>query len=171
MAIYQGIFFHRKKWKKSWYFYWYSFIKNNEKLKKMAFPRKQTVEPSWDEARDRQKCYQLHQHGPARGGIIEALASSLFVDQYRATYYWKSYTSSFDHTTVDIPYPIRTAKSSTVGPNQYCGGGPRGNLGCRMFFLFICNFFLLDFFFIEQLFFFFNWTIFFLYLVGIHHKN
>ena len=21
--------------------------------------------------RDRQKCYQLHQHGPARGGIIE----------------------------------------------------------------------------------------------------
>ena len=50
--------------------------------------------------------------------------------------YWKSYTSSFDHTTVDIPYPIRTAKSSTVGPNQYCGGGPRGNLGCRMFFFF-----------------------------------
>ena len=42
--------------------------------------------------------------------------------------------SSFDHTTVDIPYPIRTAKSSTVGPNQYCGGGLRGNLGCRMFF-------------------------------------
>ena len=37
---------------------------------------------------------------------------------------------------VDIPYPIRTAKSSTIGPNQYCGGGPRGNLGCRMFFFF-----------------------------------
>ena len=34
--------------------------------------------------RDRQKCYQLHQHGPARSGIIETLASSLFVDQYRA---------------------------------------------------------------------------------------
>ena len=82
MAIYQGIFFHRKKWKKSWYFYWYSFIKNNEKLKKMAFPRKQTVEPSWDEARDRQKCYQLHQHGSVRGGIIETL-TSLFVDPYR----------------------------------------------------------------------------------------
>ena len=41
---------------------------------------------------------------------------------------------SYDHTTVIIPHPIRTAKSSTVGPNQYCGGGPRGNLGCRMFF-------------------------------------
>ena len=38
---------------------------------------------------------------------------------------------SYDHTTVIIPHPIRTAKSSTVGPNQYCGGGPRGNLGCR----------------------------------------
>ena len=33
--------------------------------------------------RDRQKCYQLHQHGPARSGIIETL-TSLFVDQYRA---------------------------------------------------------------------------------------
>ena len=38
---------------------------------------------------------------------------------------------SYDHTTVTIPHPIRTAKSSTVGPNQYFGGGPRGNLGCR----------------------------------------
>ena len=35
---------------------------------------------------------------------------------------------------VNIPHPIRTAKSSTLGPDQYCGGGPRGNLGCRMFF-------------------------------------
>ena len=46
---------------------------------------------------------------------------------------------SYDHTTVIIPHPIRTAKSSTVGPNQYCGGGPRGNLGCRrasFYFLF-----------------------------------
>ena len=43
--------------------------------------------------------------------------------------------SSFDQTTMNIPHPIRTAKSSIVGPNQYCGGGPRGNLGCRMFFL------------------------------------
>ena len=38
---------------------------------------------------------------------------------------------------VDIPHPIRTAQSSTLGPNQYCGGGPRGNLGCRMLFCFL----------------------------------
>ena len=44
--------------------------------------------------------------------------------------------SSFDHTMVDTPHPIRTTKLSTIGPNQYCGGGPRGNLGCRMFFFF-----------------------------------
>ena len=43
--------------------------------------------------------------------------------------------SSFDHTMVDTPHPIRTAKLSTIGTDQYCGGGPRGNLGCRMFFL------------------------------------
>ena len=43
--------------------------------------------------------------------------------------------SSFDHTMVDTPHPIRTAQLSTIGPDQYCGGGPRGNLGCRMFFL------------------------------------
>ena len=43
--------------------------------------------------------------------------------------------SSFDHTMVDTPHPIRTAKLSTIGPDQYCGGGPRGNLGCRMFFV------------------------------------
>ena len=35
---------------------------------------------------------------------------------------------------VDTPHPIRTAKLSSIGPDQYCGGGPRGNLGCRMFF-------------------------------------
>ena len=55
---------------------------------------------------------------------------------------WSAYNSkpqapSFGHTTVDIPHPVRTAKSSTLGPNQYCGGGPRGNLGCRMFFCFL----------------------------------
>ena len=45
---------------------------------------------------------------------------------------------SYDHTTVIIPHPIRTAKSSTVGPNQYCGGGPRGNLGCRRASFYFC---------------------------------
>ena len=45
--------------------------------------------------------------------------------------------SSFDHTMVDTPHPIRTAKLSTIGPDQYCGGGQRGNLGCWMFFFFM----------------------------------
>ena len=49
--------------------------------------------------------------------------------------------SSFDHTMVDTPHPIRTAQLSTIGPDQYCGGGPRGNLGCRMFFFFTVFFF------------------------------
>ena len=40
---------------------------------------------------------------------------------------------SFDHTMVKAPDPIRTPKLSTIGPAQYCGGGPRGNRRCRMF--------------------------------------
>ena len=44
---------------------------------------------------------------------------------------------SYDHTTVKAPHPIRTAKLSTVGPDQYFGRGLQGNLGCCMsFFLF-----------------------------------
>ena len=42
---------------------------------------------------------------------------------------------SYGHTTLDIPDPIRTPKSSRVGPTQYCGGGPHGNRRCCMFFL------------------------------------
>ena len=40
------------------------------------------------------------------------------------------YTASFTsyaHTMVKPPDPIRTPKLSTIGPAQYCGGGPRGN--------------------------------------------
>ena len=44
--------------------------------------------------------------------------------------------SSYDHTTVKAPHPIRTAKLSTVGPDQYFGRGLQGNLGCCMSFLF-----------------------------------
>ena len=54
-----------------------------------------------------------------------------------SAYNSKPQASSFGHTTVDIPHLVRTAKSSTLGPNQYCGGGPRGNLRCRMFFCFL----------------------------------
>ena len=47
-------------------------------------------------------------------------------------------TSSYDHTTVRAPHPIRTAKLSTVGPDQYFGRGLQGNLGCCMAFSFFC---------------------------------
>ena len=33
---------------------------------------------------------------------------------------------------MNAPHPIRTAKLSTVEPNQYYGRGLRGNLGCCM---------------------------------------
>ena len=39
---------------------------------------------------------------------------------------------SYGHTTVKAPHPIRTAKLSTVGPDQYFGRGLQGNLGCCM---------------------------------------
>ena len=46
---------------------------------------------------------------------------------------------SYGHTTVKAPYPIRTAKLSTVGPDQYYGRGLRGNLRCcKSIFLFFC---------------------------------
>ena len=37
------------------------------------------------------------------------------------------------HRIVKIPHPVRSAKSSTISPSQYCGGGPRGNPGCCSF--------------------------------------
>ena len=37
-------------------------------------------------------------------------------------------TSSYGHTTVKAPHPIRTAKLSTVGLDQYFGRGLQGNL-------------------------------------------
>jgi hypothetical protein len=40
------------------------------------------------------------------------------------------------HRTVKVPHPVRSAKSSTVSPSQYCGGGPRGNPGCCSSILF-----------------------------------
>ena len=47
---------------------------------------------------------------------------------------------SYGHTTVKAPHPIRTAKLSTVGPDQYYGRGLRGNLRCcKAFFCFLQN--------------------------------
>ena len=52
---------------------------------------------------------------------------------------------SYGHTTVKAPHPIRTAKLSTVGPDQYFGRGLQGNLGCCMSFCFNFFFFAADF--------------------------
>ena len=43
---------------------------------------------------------------------------------------------SYGHTTVKAPHPIRTAKLSTVGLDQYFGRGLQGNLQCCMAFTF-----------------------------------
>ena len=42
--------------------------------------------------------------------------------------------TSYAHTMVKPPDPIRTPKLSTIGPAQYCGGGPRGNRRWCTFF-------------------------------------
>ena len=44
--------------------------------------------------------------------------------------------SSYDHTSMKAPYPIRTAKLSMLGPDQYFGRGLQGNLRCCMSFIF-----------------------------------
>ena len=46
---------------------------------------------------------------------------------------------SYDHTRVKATHPIRTAKLSTVGPDQYFGRGLQGNLRCCMSFLFFSH--------------------------------
>ena len=43
--------------------------------------------------------------------------------------------TSNGHTMVKPPDPIRTPKLSTIGPAQYCGGGPRGNRRCLFVFI------------------------------------
>ena len=48
-----------------------------------------------------------------------------FFDQ---VYLFFPQTSSYGHTTVKAPHPIRTAKLSTVGLDQYFGRGLQGNL-------------------------------------------
>ena len=44
-------------------------------------------------------------------------------------------TSSYGHTTMKAPHPIRTAKLSIVGLVQYFGRGLQGNHQCCMAFL------------------------------------
>ena len=85
--------------------------------------------------RDRQKCYQLHQHGltvsEAVGASVRIFFFAQFISGPISSTRRLSKGMSYDHTTVTTPHPIRTAKLSTVGPNQYCSGGPCGKPGCR----------------------------------------
>ena len=47
---------------------------------------------------------------------------------FRRKYNFVVVVSSYGHTTVKAPHPIRTAKLSTVGLDQYFGRGLQGNL-------------------------------------------
>ena len=58
----------------------------------------------------------------------------------------QAWLSSYGHTTMKAPHPIRTAKLSIVGPDQYYSWGQCGNLGCCMatnIFFFSLNTFLI----------------------------
>ena len=57
---------------------------------------------------------------------------TLFSSFFEAIYLAATKHSSYGHTTVKAPHPIRTAKLSTVGPDQYFGRGLQGNLECCM---------------------------------------
>ena len=56
---------------------------------------------------------------------------------FSQVYFAFAHLSSYGHTTVKAPHPIRTAKLSTVGLDQYFGRGLQGNLQCCMAFTFI----------------------------------
>ena len=65
--------------------------------------------------------------------------SFLVFKVFKQEYDFETGHSSYGHTTVKAPHPIRTAKLSTVGPDQYFGRGLQGNLGCCMSFLFFLS--------------------------------
>ena len=69
----------------------------------------------------------------------------------RREYNFSAQTSSYGHITVKAPHPIRTAKLSTVGPDQYFGRGLQGNLGCCMALSFLFFFFLKIFLFTKEI--------------------
>ena len=58
----------------------------------------------------------------------------LIIIFFKQVYYFFPNLSSYGHTTVKAPHPIRTAKLSTVGLDQYFGRGLQGNLQCCMAF-------------------------------------
>ena len=70
-------------------------------------------------------------HADARGSIprfgVFCFESLCMVQSVYAS---ETVRSSYGHTTVKAPHPIRTAKLSTVGLDQYFGRGLQGNLQC-----------------------------------------
>ena len=113
--------------------------------------------------RDRQKCYQLHQHGPVRGGIIETL-TSLFVDPYRGNILLKTmhpiirshhggYTASHPNCEVKHHWARSVLRWGTTRESRVL----------NVFFSELNKFFFLGPIFFLNNFFFFNWTIFFLF--------
>ena len=55
-----------------------------------------------------------------------------FLKKFNKVVLFFQVTSSYGHTTVKAPHPIRTAKLSTVGLVQYFGRGLQGNHQCCM---------------------------------------
>ena len=86
-------------------------------------------------------CLDFHTFLTNRCRLFESLSAFFFAiaPLFKQVYTEPTALSSYGHTTVKAPHPIRTAKLSTVGPDQYFGRGLQGNLGCCMSF---CLFFL-----------------------------
>ena len=59
-----------------------------------------------------------------------------FFWNFTQEYFPKTWPLSYGHTTVKAPHPIRTAKLSTVGPDQYFGIGISGAV-CLFYLLFL----------------------------------
>jgi hypothetical protein len=51
----------------------------------------------------------------------------------------KTVTTSYGHTILKAPDPVRSPQLSNIWTSQYYGGGPHGNTGCCSFCYF-CNF-------------------------------
>ena len=78
-------------------------------------------------------CWSLMYGGPS--GVSQPIRNSL--NTWWGMSMDTSHSStSYAHTMVKPPDPIRTPKLSTIGPAQYCGGGPRGNRRWCTFSLF-----------------------------------
>ena len=80
-------------------------------------------------------------HADARGSIPRfgafCFCAKIFFGSLQEGGLRETVKLSYGHTTVKAPHPIRTAKLSTVGPDQYYGRGLRGNLRCcKAFFYF-----------------------------------